>query len=407
MLIATIRDHSTSGRGDSGALMAHVRMRQPRPAPRPGGAGTQRRAGADSRSTMRNSASCSDGAGSASGSSALMRRRRVATAVSGDPAAPGVDGRERRDRVLGLVEVVEADDRDVARHTDAGLLEHAHRAEREGVVQAEDGVERRVAVDDVAHRLGAARAVPRLGVADEGGVVLEARGLDGLAIALEPEPGRADDLALVRADEGDAASPRRDQVLGRGAGGLDVLHADVVVLGVEDPLAEEHERVGHTQRCGIRLLDAERAEDEPVGHGEARAAQQLELAGGVASGLLDEHDDAGGLGRRDHRAGEFAEVGEAEVGHGQRDGAGAAGAKASRGQVRLVAELGDRLFDTALRRRADVRIVVDDVRHRLDRDARDSRHVVQCHGHSSSSLRQLYNVVVTRRHTPRQSFEPA
>src|SRR5690606_37422404 len=58
-----------------------------------------------------------------------------------DLTSPRVDGAETRKRVAALIDIVEPDDRDVARHVDPLLAQHAQGAETELVVEREDGVE--------------------------------------------------------------------------------------------------------------------------------------------------------------------------------------------------------------------------------------------------------------------------
>ena len=300
---------------------------------------------------------------------------------AGDPLLPGIHGRQRRDRVPRLVEVVEPDDGDILRHAPAGLLQGAHGPERERVVEAEDRVEIGAPVEEFAHASRAVRAMPERRVADDRLVVRHARGLERLPVAAQSQPGRPDHLALVRADDGDAPPPGTQQELGRRPRRLDVLHRDVVGGPVEDPLAEHHQRVRHVEAVDVVLPHAERAEDEPVGHLQPRAAQELELAVAVAAGLLHEHHDAGLLSGLDDGCRELGEVAQPEFGHRERDRPGAAGPQAPGREVRGVPELGDRALDPFPRGGPDVRVVVDDVRHGLDRHAREPCDIVQRRRH--------------------------
>src|SRR4051794_15515612 len=69
----------------------------------------------------------------------------------GDLFTTRVDGRERGDRELALVDVVEADHRDVVRHPPTGLLQAPQDAEGERVVEREHGVEGAPFVDHLVH----------------------------------------------------------------------------------------------------------------------------------------------------------------------------------------------------------------------------------------------------------------
>jgi len=61
-------------------------------------------------------------------------------APTGDLTPSRSHGRQAGKAVPRLLEVVEADERDVVRHPNARAQEGAQRAEGEGVVQAEDGL---------------------------------------------------------------------------------------------------------------------------------------------------------------------------------------------------------------------------------------------------------------------------
>src|SRR5690606_23095741 len=179
----------------------------------------------------------------------------------------------------------------------------------------------------------------------------------------------------------DLPPAEREQVLGRGASSLYVLHRHVVDRAVEDALAEQHERVRDFEPRGIIRSECERAKQQPVGELAARAVEHLELTPAVAARLLDENDDVALVRRGDDLVGELGEVGEAQLRYGETDRPGATGAQGTRRAIGPVVELLDRRKNPRARRLAHVRVVVDDVRNRLERDARDAGDVAQGRAH--------------------------
>ena len=139
-------------------------------------------------------------------------RRCAPSAIAPRPRAistrPGIDRRERSGASTcassrSSKPITETS----SRHPVARFLQHAHRAERERVVQAEDRVE--LHVSRRAARASPSPpfdAVPERGVDDDALVERDAGGLERLAVAPQPQPGRPDDLALVRADDRDPSS---------------------------------------------------------------------------------------------------------------------------------------------------------------------------------------------------------
>ena len=96
-----------------------------------------------------------------------MRASSRSTAVVAICSRPGRHRGQRRRGVRGLLDVVEADDRDLPRDVDAARVQDVQGAEREGVVEAEHGVDLDAGVQQPFHRLGARRAVPQTRLADQ------------------------------------------------------------------------------------------------------------------------------------------------------------------------------------------------------------------------------------------------
>ena len=288
------------------------------------------------------------------------RRRR-------DLLTPGRHRGQRRGRVGGLLDVVEADHRDLPRDVDPPRVQRVQGAQREGVVQAEHGVDLDARVQQPFHRLGARRAVPQPRLADQRRVHRQAGLLERLPVALHAQRGRAHGLALVRTDHGDAPAPQVEQVLRGGAGGLDVVHGDVVRGSTEDALTEQHHREVDVQRLGVLRPELERREDQPVGEVPTLPGEHVELALAHGPGLLDEDGQATGLGRADDRVGELREVRERQLRHGEPDDPGPTAAQVPRRDVHLVPEVGDGRLDPFLGGGPDVLVPVDHVGDGLDR----------------------------------------
>ena len=150
---------------------------------------------------------------------------------------------------------------------------------------------------------------------------------------------------------------------------------NVVEPAVVDDLAQQH----HRRR--VRLIM------EPVMAGDAGAEQQAVdtpgqaafedpfLVGQVLHGLLDQHHPRPALRLVDDVPGQLAEVGHVELGDHQRDHPRASPGQVAGGEVGLVAEVADRLEHLGASPFSHVREIVDDVGHRLLRDARARRHI--------------------------------
>ncbi|GAB3843009.1 hypothetical protein GCM10027610_054710 [Dactylosporangium cerinum] len=148
-----------------------------------------------------------------------------------------------------------------------------------------------------------------------------------------------------------------------------------------DLLAEEHDGEAAAAVEDVLAAAGDRAADEAVD--EPLVAEPVEggvLAGQVAERLDDEHRKAAALGGLHDEAGELGEVGHVELRHGEPDHAGPAAAQVLRGAVGLVAQLLDGGEDLLADAVADVRVVADDVGHRLARHAGAARHVLLRHG---------------------------
>ncbi len=181
----------------------------------------------------------------------------------------------------------------------------------------------------------------------------------------------------VGADHGDAASADVDEVFGGGASGLDVLHRHVVGRAPEDALAEQDQREVHVEKVDILLAQPLGTEQDAVGEPESLAGQRREFAFAGRAGLVDDDPHAVHFGRPDDRVGEFGEVVLAKFRDRQTDDPGLAGTQATSGEVRAVVELRDRGEHALAGRRTHVRVVIDDVGHRLDRDAGDAGDVMR------------------------------
>jgi hypothetical protein len=188
----------------------------------------------------------------------------------------------------------------------------------------------------------------------------------------------------VGADHGDAAPADAEQVLGRGARRLDVLHRDVVGRAAEDALAEQHEGEGDVEQVDVVLTEAFGAEQDAVGQPQTLAGERGELAVAGRAGLVDDDADVVHGGRPDDGIRQLGEIVLAQLGDRQADDSGLAGTQAAGREVRPVVELRDRGEHPLAGRRTHVGVVVDDVRNGLDRDAGNEGDVMKRRRHERS-----------------------
>ena len=160
--------------------------------------------------------------------------------------------------IAATLRIVEADDRELLRHTDAALARHAQGPDRDVVVEGEDGRGRIGRVEQARGGLGAAFDVER-GLEHHRGVRQHAgRGQRALVAVQALAAG---EVRARPGDRADAPVAEREQVLGRGPSARGVGGGDG-----RDALVERHARVDDHERVAL-------------------AAQHLEL--GV--GLLRQH----------------------------------------------------------------------------------------------------------------------
>ena len=114
-------------------------------------------------------------------------------------------------------------------------------------------------------------------------------------------------------------------------------------------LAEEHDGQAEPRRGEVLPLQRERVEDGPVDQGRLEPAGQRLLPLLLAAGVVEEQHVAAASGRHRRVLREFGEVGDAEIGHLQRDDADLRVAQVTGGEVGAVAEL-----DRAARTRSRV-----------------------------------------------------
>jgi hypothetical protein len=164
----------------------------------------------------------------------------------------------------------------------------------------------------------------------------------------------------------------------------DVLHGDVVDWSAEDALAEQNERKVDVQHSDIVVAEAQGAEQQPVSELPPRAGENLPLAIRIAAGLLDEHNHLVPVGDGDHLVGQLGEVRETQLRNSQADRSRSARTQRSRGEIRAISELVDRSQNPGAGRLGDVRVIMDDVRHRLERDAGEFGDIAQGRGHSAT-----------------------
>lgn len=258
--------------------------------------------------------------------------------------------RERRHagaQPVGHGVVVERHDRHVVGDPQAGLLQRLVGAEREPVVEADDGARPGVAAQQLVRRGPALRRRPVVAQVPRRG--RQALGRQHLADAGEPLDardgvGRHVVGARSGADEVDLAVAGVEQQAGRGAARGDLVgHDRGGPGGGRGQRVEQHgghalERLGHGARAREHRGQHD-AVDLPVLH----RVDERALDRGVALGLADEQHEAevarGLDGALDHVAGHL--TGRDRVGH-EAERARRALAQADRDDVGAVAELARR-----------------------------------------------------------------
>jgi hypothetical protein len=227
--------------------------------------------------------------------------------------------------------------------------------------------------------------VPRRHGPDELRVEWQPGRLERRLVAPEAQVGRADLFTLigVGTDERDTPSPDGEQVFDRCLRGAHVVHGHVVRRAPEHALAEHDEGKGGAEQMTIVLSESFRAEQEPVGQPQTSGARDGgDLAVAVAAGLLDQDAEVVLLRGSDDGVGELGEVVLPQFGDGESDDSGAAGAQSSCGQVGAISQFLDGGEHAQPGGLPDVGVVVDHVRHGLDRDAGHARHVVHRRAHA-------------------------
>lgn len=252
-----------------------------------------------------------------------------------------IDRRQRRQRELRLLQVIESGDRDVVGNPHAGLRQGAHGTEGEHVVEGEDAVEGHGGGDHRRDRAGSIAAVPAPRSEDQLLVYRNAEIAVGREISLQARSCRA--LVLVGADGEHPAATAVQEVADHRARGLDVLILDAVEARSGPPLADEHEgQTGANRLVDLSAAQVMRVVDQPIDEGAVRPGQQCPLRLGVE--ILEDlqgHPERVLLRRRDDETGELGEVGVAQAGHDEADRARASYPKRPRVWIGLVVEAGD------------------------------------------------------------------
>src|SRR5689334_23089942 len=108
-----------------------------------------------------------------------------------DRALVRADGAQRRRGVAGVLDVVEPDDRDVVGHAHTLLVQGPQCPQRELVVEAEDGIEPSVALEQLDHRRGTVTSAVSGDLPGEVGVDPATVGGERLLVARPPDRGDA------------------------------------------------------------------------------------------------------------------------------------------------------------------------------------------------------------------------
>jgi hypothetical protein len=185
-----------------------------------------------------------------------------------------------------------------------------------------------------------------------------------LLISGETEPGHAHLPGRLAAEHDHAPAATRDQVGGRRLGALDVRHGDVIHRPMEDALTEYDNRVVDVEQVGVGGVQPDDAQDEPVVEPVPGHRERVEFVAPRPAGLLDGHPETVAGRFLDDERRELAVVGPVDLGNREPDHPRPSGPEVPGGHVDPVVEPGDGLEDLLPRLRPDVRVVVDDVRHR-------------------------------------------
>ena len=261
----------------------------------------------------------------------------------GTPALLGAeaDAGQRRAGDAGELGVVHADDGDVVGDPQPALGEHLHGRDGQQVVAAQDGVGSG-AVEQGESGLAALgeREVARLD--EQLGIVVETELGDQLLVG--PQPGRAGDGVARAVDERDPPVALGVQVLQRQPDTACGVGADVVDGQLVGHGADHDQRVGRRpQRLDQRVVDAHRAEHQPVGVPGLQAVEQRERVVGAAAGGADQQPVAADPRLVLDGAHHLDVDRVADVGDGQRELLAAAHLEAAGERVGAVAEVGRRV----------------------------------------------------------------
>ena len=276
--------------------------------------------------------------------------------------AAAVDGGQRRTGVAAVDDVVEAGDRDIARHRQAQRRRLSEQAQRDQVVV---GHHRVGCVRAQQHFGGDALALVGAGLGHIMAVQLGPAALEGL---LQPEPAL---LAPARAGESHIAQApmaQLAQVAAEHRGGGAVVDADAAaVLLCRRSAVVDHRHVRGAQP-GQRLVRQPRADDQAVDPPAQRLpCRQLRRQ---ALGDVGEQQVQPRLGRRARGAADQAgEVRVAHIQHHDADVAGAAGDHAACHRVGAVAQVPHRLRHPLLDLAGEALAAVEELRYRRGRHA--------------------------------------
>jgi hypothetical protein len=297
---------------------------------------------------------------------AQQQLTRGAAGLVGRVAHRG-EGRADQRRCL---DVVEADQPDVARDGAALLPGRVHGADGHEVVGAEDGRRVRGEREQLLHRRVPALTGP-VAVHDQLRTEGDAGRRERVAVSL------AAAARVVRAlDHGDPVGAVGQQV-GRGLPGAgDVVGPDAVDLRVLHVGAHADERSAEFGHCDDGLGGhVHRGHDDAVDTPVEHVLHEPLLPGDVAVGVADEGSVVGAGEGVGEPAGQHAVEGVGDVGDDDRDHLRLAGAQVAGDIVRPVAERLDDLEDPFTGGRTDHALAGEDVGHGRGTDAGEGRHL--------------------------------
>ena len=193
---------------------------------------------------------------------------------------------------MAVLDVIEADDRDVLGHPDPPVVAGAQRAEREQVVEREDRVRHQATGEQARHRACALQPVERGRVRDEGGIVGQPGLLEPFAVADQPQVGRLHAGGVLSPDRGHAAAAQPGEVEDGFPRRGDVVDGHMVGQPAAAALAEKHERRLVPALRKFALTGGQGREDQAVDEARPDGLEHQLLPVGSPFCLVDEHGEA-------------------------------------------------------------------------------------------------------------------